>query len=536
MPSDQYGGGPGDTTQLEHTEKPLVDSSARVPPEILVQIFYLDAAPDERGGLRKGSYQFLFVCRHWYNIAKAAPELWSFWGNNLYHWSQRYQLSGRSAPVDLTMFECESDLGLPINKALRRSTLKPMQIALNERVASNSIRSIHLWGFVERENIINIGSIVSSLASGGGGIRYSDSSIESIEIVSTGLDVSSFLTSYRFPQLRHLILGRMAVDSKILDHLSSCTGSLTSLSLGHLGGTLDQLLSVLDKNHQLRSLTLVRFHVDDSDARCQSQVSLPHLKRLVLSADFHSTFRLLDQLDLPKSSTMDFMEFVLSDCPDSEDVSRSVGRYMQDFLSQDRFKGRLVIFASGFLSKASIHVSTKDTSSRSTLLPTGEPRFNVQVECPFGPGYSGHRNTMLVNLASYIPKGDVISFTGRSALGAMGEVVATMPNIQKLCLRSVLLSVGFMKLTSPANTKLLPSLRCLILEEVDIDRKHGWRPLLDYLRHRQTSGGQRLLLRIVLSDRNDIGRAEEREIRGLVEKLDISVVQPNKSVISSLLY
>jgi hypothetical protein len=530
---DQDGEGAGDTTQLEHTGKPLVDFSARVPPEILGQIFYWDVAPDRLGGLQKGSYQFLFVCRYWYNVAKATPELWSFWGNNLYHWSQRYRRSKRSAPVDLAMDASRPDL--PVDEALR-STLKPMQIALNKRVASNSIRSVHLWGYVERENIINIGSIVSSLASGGGGIQYRDSSIESIEIVSADLDISSFLTRYHFPKLRHLHLNKITADLKVWDHLRSCTGSLTFLTLGHFGGTLHQLLSVLDKNNQLRSLTLTKFCVDDnSDARCESRVSLPHLKRLALSTNFRFTFRLLDLLDLPESRTMDFMELVLSDCPDSEDVSRAVGRYMQDFLSQDRFKNRLEILTSCHSYYALIRVFTKDTSSSSSSTPlsTGELRFNVHVTRPLGPYYSGICHTMLANLASHIPKGDVISFKGERHLGATWKVVAKMSNIQKLHLKHVPLSVGFMQLTPPANTKLLPLLRSLHLEGVDIDKRYGWRPLVDYLRHRQSSGGQRVFLRITVTERNNIGWAEERKIGKLVKTLDISVVPSVRTVVPS---
>jgi hypothetical protein len=526
--SDQAGEGARETTKPEHTKNPLVDFSARVPPEILGQIFHWDVAPDDCGGLREGSYQFLLVCRRWYNVAKATPELWSFWGNNLYHWSQRYQLSERSAPIDLAMSVLQFTK-LPMDEALR-SALEPLQNALNERVASNSIRSVYLCGFHVDEDILNIGSVVSLLASGGGGIQYRDSSIESVEIDSSRLDsISSFLTRYRFPKLWHLRLNGMTVDSEVWDHLRSYTGSLTSLTLGPLGGTLHQLLSVFGKNHQLRSLNLTGFCVgNNSDARCESRVSLPHLKRLALTADFRSTFRLLDLLDLPELRMMDFMRFVLSDCPDPEDLSRAVGRYMQGFLCQERFKNRLGIWVRGGSNYISFRVITKDTNSNSTLLSTGESRFQVFAQPPldFWPDGTLHTfwQTVFVNLACHIPKGVVISFEGRYPLGAIGEAVATMSDIQELHLNFhyVPLSVGFMQLTPPANTKLFPSLRSLHLGGVIVsDKEHGWQPLVDYLHHRQTSGGQPLFLQITVSDCSDISWDEEKKIRELVEKLVI---------------
>ena len=93
--------GTGDIIRLKRTRNSLLNISTRIPPEIIGHIFCWNAIPKEVfGGLRKGSYNFLLVCHHWFEVACSTPELWNFLGNTLEQWSQRYQGSG-SAPSTL---------------------------------------------------------------------------------------------------------------------------------------------------------------------------------------------------------------------------------------------------------------------------------------------------------------------------------------------------------------------------------------------------------------------------------------------------
>ena len=74
--------GTGDVIQLKRTRNSLLNISTRVPPEILGSIFRWNVLPDggypDIGGLRYGSYNFLPVCHHWFEVASQTPELWSF--------------------------------------------------------------------------------------------------------------------------------------------------------------------------------------------------------------------------------------------------------------------------------------------------------------------------------------------------------------------------------------------------------------------------------------------------------------------------
>jgi len=61
--------GNGDTIQLKRDRNSLLNISTRVPPEILGYIFaqnLVRTQPFDR--LWKGSYNFLLVCHHWFEV------------------------------------------------------------------------------------------------------------------------------------------------------------------------------------------------------------------------------------------------------------------------------------------------------------------------------------------------------------------------------------------------------------------------------------------------------------------------------------
>ena len=61
--------------QHKRTQNSLLNVSTLLPPEILGNIFRWNVIPDgDFGGLSEDSYNFLLVCRHWFEVASRTPE------------------------------------------------------------------------------------------------------------------------------------------------------------------------------------------------------------------------------------------------------------------------------------------------------------------------------------------------------------------------------------------------------------------------------------------------------------------------------
>ena len=190
--------GIGDVIHLKRTRNSLLNISTLVPPEILGHIFRWNVVTPvgDICGLRKGSYNFLLVCHHWFEVGSSTPALWTYWGDTPKQWSQQYRRSG-TAPVDLRLNTYHNTDGISFDG--------PLRDALRDRVARDSIRSVHLKGC--DEGLLR--SVNSSLIVDGEDIR--DSSIESLSMGSFNLGISDFLARYRFPKLRVLHLDRKSV-------------------------------------------------------------------------------------------------------------------------------------------------------------------------------------------------------------------------------------------------------------------------------------------------------------------------------------
>ena len=157
--------GKGDVIHLKHTRNSLLNISAHVPPEILGHIFCWNVTRGEDFyGLRKGSYNLLLVCHHWFEVASTTPELWAFLGNTPMQWSQQYRHSG-AAPIDLTLNAPRLG-GIPFDG--------PVRDTLRDHAARGSIRSVHIQGW----DMDLVRSVISALIVDGKDIW--DNSIESL--------------------------------------------------------------------------------------------------------------------------------------------------------------------------------------------------------------------------------------------------------------------------------------------------------------------------------------------------------------------
>ena len=179
------------------------------------------------------------------------------------------------------------------------------------------------------------------------------------------------------------------------------------------------------------------------------------------------------------------------------------------------------IFVNSYSQWVSIQASTPSNVEgriRRVALATFSAMLLENLPAPAG-------DKLCIDFAAYAPREKVVYFGGDLSMAAVRGIVPTMPEIKELHLTSAVLSDMFLQPDPDgplANTKLLPSLRHLRLEDIVLD-DHDWSPLLPYLAH-QTSSGQ--VISLTLSGEPiHVCKDVMNDIKGLVDEfiLDLSL-------------
>jgi hypothetical protein len=489
--------GEGNTIQLKRTRNSLLNIS-RVPPEVLGDVFIWRVVRGEDhslgtnshfNGVQKGSYAFLLVCHHWFEVATGTPELWNFWGNTLREWKNRHPHDPGVAPLDLVLHgHLSRDDGAIVDE--------PLQCALRSRALQDTIRQFHLFGY---RNIAQpvvpriLQPIISSLTSDSEGVRYS--SIESIDLrhpEASSLDVSDFFTRYRLPKLRSLFLhGTFIVPP--WDRLVPHTTLLTTLSLNidepSLASppTTSQLLSILASNPNLQELSMTRSMIPEDDDGSIFQVPMRNLRVLELAGELRPMFRLLDRLAFPGTLDRIFLSALDSTV---EDVLQISGPYLRGYFRRDhRLPNRLGVSVS----------ASRCLAISVDIINNNNPRVSHERWVDFtailrGAASPDVLDNLCLDFIAFTPQNRVSQLqlsTNRPLTNRMNNLLIAMPNIETLYLLKVALSKGFLQPDTngpQASRKLLPSLRHLDL--LDIILPDGdWGHLKAYLAH-QTSDNQ----------------------------------------------
>ena len=502
--------GQGDIIQLKRARNSLLNISTRTPPEILGRIFAWSLVQEARRpafardfrGLQKGSYNFLLVCHHWFEVASRTPELWSFWGNTLQDWKQRHHRS-RATPLNLVLYGDRSDPNVLFDESL--------QDAVRSRVIQGTIRQVHLMS----DDGDTLTAIISSLTPDEGG---QNKNIESIVLGSWGLtsvDISNFFARSHLSALRFLDLcGEFRISS--WDHLASRTTLLTTLSLRISTSppsptlTAPQLFWILAGNPGLQELALSGAALPDVVGGPMPKVLLRNLKILSLKGGFRQ-LGLLDKLILP--APLDRIDLSGSDYT-VEHASQILAPYIRDYFRWDaRFQDRLKVSTSTSLDSISISASLARNSA-----PEQEPPYvGFEVFLANQPPPDVLKQ-LFVELIALIPRERVVYFIASPDLKLLEEPFLMMPNIGTLVVIGAELSKGFLQ-PDPngpnANEKLLLELSTLSLQHITLD-DDGWSSLKSYLYY-QTTNLQTVSLELV-GEIPYMSPEEADEIEGLVDE------------------
>ena len=455
-----------------------------LPPEVLGNIFLWNVTLEEPGlgGLEEISHNFLLVCHHWFEVASRTPDLWTFWGNTLEDWEKRYLRSRVSAPLDLVLEETSPMYYYSISE--------PQRVTLEDRVARDTIRRVHLQSY-DRDLLA---SIISPLTPPRGELRTK--SMESLILRSEyhPTDVSDFLARSRLPKVRCLELANCTISS--WDHLTSQTTLLKTLRLFSNNAspipTMPQLLSMLASNPHLQELKLNAWAIPNGDGDGAShQVPLRYLEELQLDGDVGQVFRLLRRLECPKK--MGRVSISPSHCTVA-DISQTIGPYIRDhLLRRGRSENGLgLILSNCGLGLLAFHVGDPGDFHPST---SDSARMASFLSITFGlgqavPGDALERGTL--ELITHTPRKEIVYFRACGTLTAVADLRVQMPNLKALDLFMVPLSVIFEipdQDGSYAQERFPPSLQHLFLERLIVNG-YDWVPLIVFLSSRASSGNK----------------------------------------------
>ena len=471
--------------RLKRSRNSLLNVS-KLPPEVLGKIFRWNVTlKGDFDGLEEQSHNFLLVCHHWFEVASSTPELWCFWGNTPKDWARWHRRSG-TMPIDLVL-DAEEGNGF-LNGTLG--------IVLRRRAIRDTIRRVHL----KSSNIDLLRSVIYELTAAPQHPR--STSVESLILQDRGasgsVDISSFLTYLTFPKLQRLEL----FDCMFWpwDLIMSRTPVLTTLSF-HIRGiwcsdnpTTPQLLSILASYPTLQKLSLSWLeepdrrgggYSDDGGGDTSPRVQLHHLRELELDGWLRDVFMLLDRLDHPRH--MDHL-FISMDGCDVEDISRIIGPYLRDYLSnRGGFQNELGLsLRLPYTDTIELQIGDAGGVDFSSPVPARMNTFvTITIELDQEP--LRQLGKAILNLITYTPQEEVVYFLVCGKPVAMEDISIQLSNLRGLHFEKTPLTAAFPKSLLDRDGDIFPSLEYILLDSVVVDRG-DWSPLTTFLDWRVSRG------------------------------------------------
>ncbi|KAF9779808.1 hypothetical protein BJ322DRAFT_343667 [Thelephora terrestris] len=277
-------------TRLKRLRNSLLNVSVYLPPETLGHIFWWNVVSgvSSTGRISRNTFNFLLVCRYWFDVATSTPSLWAFWGTSLRECVAFHRYSG-AVPLYLNLVDLNSD------REIRDASGVLQDCNVQER-----IRHLHLN--TSPKTLAKILSLMSTPQP-----ASSHSQIQSLVLMVEGPwnaerpedlpDVTNFLDSRSFPELRFLRLRGCDVG---WESLIRRTSELTHLFIHardrSTRPTVLELASLLARNSALEEINLSLEISSTSQDSFPISILLPHLRRLVVHGNAAGHAQLLNLL------------------------------------------------------------------------------------------------------------------------------------------------------------------------------------------------------------------------------------------------
>ena len=187
-----------ETIRLKRLRNSL-NFSVRLAPEILGYIFWwgVVSGVSPSGRIARNTFNFLLVCRYWFDVAISTPSLWAFWGTSLRECVAFHRYSG-AVPLYLNLIDAGT------TRDIREASDVLQDLGVRRRIRHLHIHTspktlVNILSFMTTPQPFSVRSQVQSLMLTAEGSWIAERPEELP-------DITNFLDNHTFPELQSLRL------------------------------------------------------------------------------------------------------------------------------------------------------------------------------------------------------------------------------------------------------------------------------------------------------------------------------------------
>lgn len=281
-----------EATRLQRLGNTL-NPSVHLAPEVLGHIFWwgVVSGVTPTGRIAENTFNFLLVCRYWFNVAISTPSLWAFWGTSLRECVAFHRYSG-AVPLYLNLVDADTTRDIKAASGVLQDLSVQRRIRhLHVRTSPKPLADILSFMSPSRKSIIR--SQIKSLTLTVEGPWIAERPEEMP-------DITNFLDTHSLPELQSL---RLRGCNLRWECLVPQTSKLTHLFVHAYEGSrkpsVVQLFSLFAGNSALETVDLsLEIASSPHDILPESSISvfLPHLRRLAVNGNASGYAQLLNLL------------------------------------------------------------------------------------------------------------------------------------------------------------------------------------------------------------------------------------------------